>query len=110
MKLKAHEKNAVNALEQLLRMSKIRVTKRTLQDKLWQHPEFPSLASLSDTLDELKVSNLSVRLTQEQLVEVPLPAIAYLDIDGGIFAPIRSISKMKSNGYTPKRGGISKTK
>jgi hypothetical protein len=58
----AAEKNAIDALDMLLKLSKVRVTRRTLKEKLWQHPDFPSLASLSDVLDEFKTPNLAIHL------------------------------------------------
>lgn len=104
MSLNEQEKNAIHAIEQLLQMSKVRVTKRTLRDKLGQHPDFPSLASLSDTLSELKIANLATHLPLERLSEIPLPAIAYVDIDGGIFAPIRAISERTVEWLHTKKG------
>lgn len=92
MKFSSIEKNALRAVQQLLQTSKVRVTRRTLEEKLWQHPDFPSLASLSNVLDELHVSNLVTRLPSEQLTGIPLPAIAYLETEGGMLATIHSIS------------------
>lgn len=92
MNLNAAEKNALNALDVLLQLSKVRVTRRTLQQKLWQHPDFPSLASLSETLDEFNVTHLATKLTPDRLQEIPLPAITFLQTDGGLLAPIRSVS------------------
>lgn len=90
MNLTANQKNALHGLDMLLRLGKVRVTHATLQEKLWQHPDFPSLISLSDTLDELKVGNLAAHLTADQLPEIPLPALAYLSSEGGFFAPVRA--------------------
>jgi ABC-type bacteriocin/lantibiotic exporter with double-glycine peptidase domain len=87
----ANQKNALYGLDMLLRLSKVRVTRTTLRDKLWQHLDFPSLTSLGDTLDELRVDNLAAHLGPGQLAEVPLPALVYLHIEGGLFAPVRAI-------------------
>lgn len=92
MNLNAAEKNALNALDVLLQLSKVRVTRRTLRQKLWNHPDFPSLASLSETLDELNVKHLATRITSDNLQEIPLPAITFLQTDGGLLAPLRSVS------------------
>lgn len=84
--------NALRALTQLLYLSNVRVTRVTLREKLWRHPDFPSLISLSDTLDEFNIDNLAVRLTPSQLFEIPLPAVVYLNSEGGIFAPVRMVA------------------
>jgi uncharacterized membrane protein len=98
------EKNAFQALEQLVRMSKIRVTSQTLKNTLWQHPDFPSLVALSDALNEVNVPNLATRITPERLSEIPLPALAHLNIEGGFFAPIRRISDDTVEWLHTKRG------
>lgn len=104
MNLTAPQKNALHGLDMLLRLSQVRVTRATLRDKLWQHPDFPSLISLSDTLDELKVDNIAAHLTPEQLPEIPLPALAYLDSEGGFFAPVRATAADAVEWYHTKRG------
>ncbi|WP_035562381.1 vitamin K epoxide reductase family protein [Hymenobacter sp. IS2118] len=90
MNLTAPQKNAVSGLDMLLRLSQVRVTRATLQEKLWQHPDFPTLTALSDTLDEFRVENMAAHLTADQLPEIPLPALAYLSSEGGFFAPVRA--------------------
>ena len=104
MNMNAAEKNAFESLAMLLQLSKVRVTRNTVREKLWQHPDFPSLVSLSDALDELNVSNMATRLTPEQLPSIPLPALAYLEIDGGIFVLIRTIAADKVEWLHTKRG------
>lgn len=104
MNLTAPQKNALHGLDMLLRLSQVRVTRTTLRDKLGQHPDFPSLISLSDTLNELKVDNIAAHLTPEQLPEIPLPALAYLDSEGGFFAPVRTTAADAVEWYHTKRG------
>lgn len=104
MNLTAPQKNALHGLDMLLRLSNIRVTRTTLRDKLWQHPDFPSLVSLSDTLDELKVDNAAAHLTADQLPEIPLPALVYLRSEGGIFAPVRATASDSVEWWHHRRG------
>ena len=93
MNLIAAEKNALNALDILLQLSKVRVTRQTLREKLGQHPDFPSLVAISDVLTELNVNNLAISLTIDRLADVPTPALAHLQIDGGLFAPVRKVTE-----------------
>ena len=90
MNLTANQNRALNSLHMLLRLSKVRVTRTTLRNKLRQHPAFPNLTSLSDTLTDLRVGNLAVDISPEQLTKIPLPALAYLSSEGGFFAPVRA--------------------
>ncbi|TAE36373.1 MAG: peptidase C39 bacteriocin processing [Runella slithyformis] len=94
MKLNDAEKNAVAALSQVLNLNKVQVTHLSLKKALWQHPDFPGLIALSDVLTDFKVPNLATRISPEQLTTIPLPAVAYLTVNGGIFAPVRSVGQM----------------
>ncbi|NBB21708.1 thioredoxin domain-containing protein [Runella sp. CRIBMP] len=91
MKLNPSEKNALEATNMLLYLSKVRVTARSLRNAMWQHPDFPSLSALSDVLTDFNVPNMATRLTPDRLPEIPLPAMAHLQVDGGVFVPVRKI-------------------
>ncbi len=91
MKLNPSEKNAIEATNMLLYLSKVRVTARSLRNALWQHPDFPSLSALSDVLTDFNVPNMATRLTPDRLPEIPLPALAQLQVDSGVFVPVRKV-------------------
>jgi uncharacterized membrane protein len=91
MNLNPSEKNAFVALEQLLKLTKVKVTSITLKNKLLQHPDFPTLVSLSDVLTDVKVDNMATRINPYQLSEIPLPAIAHFE-DGSGYATIHKIA------------------
>lgn len=63
-----------------------------MKESLYLHPDFPSMLAFSDVLREWNIPAIATRVFREQLVEIPLPAIAYLEIKGGYFAPIRHVS------------------
>jgi uncharacterized membrane protein len=86
------EKNALDATKALLDFSKVRTTKLGLKEALEQHPDFPGLNAISDVLNDFQVPNLAARLSPDRLHEIPLPALTYLSVDGGIFAPLRSVN------------------
>jgi uncharacterized membrane protein len=92
MSLSIAEKNAINAVDVLMNLSRVRVTRRTLTDALQQHPDFPSMAAVSDVLTDLKINNLATGLTADRLTDIPVPALVHLQTDGGLFAPVRQIT------------------
>ncbi len=92
MKLNPSEKNAVEALEYVLHACRVKVTTYTIRERLYLHPDFPSMAALSDVLNEWKVPHVAARISVKQLREVPLPALAFLEINGGYFAPLKKVS------------------
>lgn len=103
MNLNPSEKNAFFALESLLKQAKVNVTSTTLKNKLLQHPDFPTLVSLSDTLADIKVDNLATRISPEQLPEIPTPAIAYFE-NGAGYVSIHKIGNNSVEWYHDKMG------
>ena len=92
MKLNAAEKNALEAVEYLLRETKVKVSSTGLKDDLVMHPDFPSIAAISDALSEWQVPNMATRIHAMQLREIPLPSMVYLNLNGGMFAPLKSVT------------------
>lgn len=106
MKLTHAEKNAYDALTYLIESARLPVTPQSIKEELYLHPDFPSMLAISDALTEWKINNLATRIGQEQLVEIPLPAIAYLDNQGGCFAPIRKVTDEKVEWLDTSRGWL----
>lgn len=104
MKLTPVEKNAYDALAYLIQAARLPITAKSVKEQLYLHPDFPSLLSMSDVLTEWKVSNLATRIRPEQLVEIPLPAIAHLEIYGGYFAPVRKVTNEQIEWLDTNRG------
>lgn len=61
------------------------LTLTTLRDTLEQHPDYPSLLSLGDTLDRYHIENAALRIDAEQLALLQVPYIAHLRTHGGTF-------------------------
>ncbi len=91
MKLNPNEKNAFEALWQLIKFSNITVTATSLKNTLLQHQNATTLLGMSDVLNEFNIPNLATRLPIEQLQTIPLPAIAYFEANGGTFVTIKKI-------------------
>jgi uncharacterized membrane protein len=91
--LPPHDRNALDALMGLLAAARIRATRRTVAQRLFDHPDFPGLAALSDVLTDLNVEHLATRLTPDALAEIPLPALVQLREGNDVaFATVRSVT------------------
>ena len=55
----------------------IQISPALLKEKLQSHTEYPSLLSITDTLDELGIDNAALQIDKERLQEVPLPFLAH---------------------------------
>lgn len=104
MKLNPTEKNALQAVEYLLWMMKIKVSSQGIREELVMHPDFPSMASVSDAFATWQVPNMAVRIQTSQLKEIPLPALVYLNLRGGVLAPVKSITPDTVEWLDTKKG------
>lgn len=93
MKLKAPEINAFKAVKFLFSQANVKVTSSSLKAHLQNHPDFPRLTSVCDVMTDFHVRNLSVRLSTSELRSVPVPALAFLTLGGGLLAPIVSVDE-----------------
>jgi hypothetical protein len=84
--------NATATLIALVRRLRARVTAATVRTTLQRHPDYPSLLSLSDTLNSWQINNMAVQLpTTGQLQEVPMPFVAHLNTKGGWYVLVTGI-------------------
>lgn len=63
---------------QLLRVCGIRVNKTYLSERLKAHPDYPSLASLTDLLDEWQLDYSALQLEPAHLSEMEYPFLAHV--------------------------------
>lgn len=70
------ESNCESAMCALIRTLGIKVSPKTIKQKIQEHPNTPSLLTISDLLNEWKVKNVSIRASEEQIHELPMPFIA----------------------------------
>lgn len=73
--------------------SGIKVSHTYLDHQLQSHPDYPSLASITDTLDELGIENMSLVVDKEKLDELPVPFLAHSPLNGGGFMVVNNIEE-----------------
>jgi len=73
-----------------LQEMKIPVSKTYIKEQLLSHPDYPSLLSITDTLNELRIENVAVQIQKDQLYEVNTPFLAHLNGNGGEFVIIKN--------------------
>lgn len=57
------------------------------------HPDFPSIASISDALTQWNVENIVTKLDLYKVTEIPLPALAFMNTRGGSFVILTSVAE-----------------
>jgi thiol-disulfide isomerase/thioredoxin len=83
--------NAVAVLSRLFESYQTKVTKTSLQRYLVEHPDYPSLMSLSDACRKFGIESAALNLNSNQLLEVPVPFIAHTRTNGGTFVNVTAI-------------------
>jgi uncharacterized membrane protein len=87
----AIEDNAILTLLTYIKAMRIRVTRKSVEDALLTHPDYPSMLSLSDALNKWNVDNGVVKISPVDLLKLNSPFITYLRQDGGIFAFVKAV-------------------
>src|SRR6185503_5135850 len=73
-----------------LKELKVPVSKTYLNQQLLSHPDYPSLLSITDTLNELNIESTAIQIEKEHLTELPIPFIAHLNGNGGEFVMVEN--------------------
>jgi protein-disulfide isomerase/uncharacterized membrane protein len=71
----------------------INVSLNYLKHQLECHPDYPSMVSITDTLDELGIANAALTLDKRKLDEVPIPFLAFSSINGEGFIIVKNIKE-----------------
>jgi len=89
---KSANSNASATTLQLLKKLKVPVTNSTVLNELENHPDYPSLYSISDSLNKWKVENVAVKVEPENVGELPTPFIAHTKNGGGNFVLVTNVN------------------
>jgi thiol-disulfide isomerase/thioredoxin len=73
-----------------LKEMKIPVSSTYMRQQLNSHPDYPSLLSITDTLDELGIDNTAIQIEKNQLHEMPVPFMAHLNGNSGEFVMVKN--------------------
>jgi uncharacterized membrane protein len=84
--------NAIISTIQYLRIKKINVTSNTVKKTLSEHPNYPSILSISDSFFSWKIDNVCMEIDSEKLNQIPLPFIAHLKPKSGQFVTVVNVS------------------
>ncbi len=98
--------NLPEAAKLLIDLLHVKLTKTTLCKEIEEHPDYPSLLSISDILTKYGIDNLSIRLEPEKLDEVPVPFLTPIRAEKDFevfFTVVRAIENDTLVFYDPER-------
>jgi len=103
-----HYKPIVQSTVYFLKLLKVKVCSNTVNETLQNHPDYPSLLSINDSLQQWHIDTAVLETIPEKLQELPTPFIAVLNNNS--FAVVEknndAITYTTDNKYTP----VTKTK
>jgi uncharacterized membrane protein len=85
--------NAYASTHNLLQLINVNVTSTTLDEMLRTHHAFPAITAVSDTLEDLGMDTMVVKLDTTQLHEAGFPCIAHLKKNNGHFVVLKAIDE-----------------
>ncbi|MDO5979787.1 cysteine peptidase family C39 domain-containing protein [Flavivirga spongiicola] len=103
--------NCIQATKKILTSHDIKHTSKYLKDSILSHPDYPSLLSISDTLEKYYIETLAVKLDFEKLLEMPLPSIVQVKVKRQhLFFVLKSVFDNKVSYYDNKNKLIESSK
>ncbi|UKJ07507.1 vitamin K epoxide reductase family protein [Solitalea lacus] len=94
--------NCVTATDSLLQLLKVKVTGITLEKTLQEHPNYPSLLSVTDALTSWKIETLAIKVAPEKMQELPLPFMTQVKGDRhNYFAVVNKLDEGKITWQDP---------
>ena len=94
----------IDVLFVLLKQLCVKVTRTSIAEALQNHPDYPSLLSISDVLKQWKVNSTAIKADKNKLGELPLPFVAHLNGKQEAFITITHVHQHYVE-YKSHRGG-----
>jgi uncharacterized membrane protein len=82
----------VQATITFLKLLKVNVNNTTVNESLQDHPDWPSLLCIADSLNKWKVPNTAAKVELEQIQDIPTPFIAHINNSEFPFAVVVNIT------------------
>ncbi|SDF72299.1 Uncharacterized membrane protein [Mucilaginibacter pineti] len=79
----------------LVNLLKVKLSDSTLKKEIEEHPEYPSLLSISDVLNKYGIDNLGIKFDNEKFSEIPTPFITQIKHE---VRPTNLFTVVKENG------------
>ncbi|MDB5229687.1 MAG: hypothetical protein JWN76_492 [Chitinophagaceae bacterium] len=87
--------NPVQVTIQTLKHLRVKITATTVNRTLEQHPDYPSLLSINDTLKQFKIETTPLKVDKDYLQDLPLPFIAHTTDNNEHFVTVHNITEDK---------------
>lgn len=97
--------NHADTILDLCKQLNFKVTKSTILKELSQHPNYPSLLSVSDVLTNLGIENMAIKLPGSNLARLTAPFLAHISnatTGSEIFAVVHKLDEFTLQFFNPE--------
>ncbi|MCW3104376.1 MAG: Vitamin epoxide reductase [Bacteroidetes bacterium] len=101
--------NSFAAVVNLLHLLDVRVTLTSIEKALKTNYTYPSIAAISESLEEWNIQSMVVKIPVEKLAEVDFPCIAHLHKNNGHFVVLTEFSNDIVTYTDPGQGVVKET-
>jgi uncharacterized membrane protein/protein-disulfide isomerase len=70
--------NGPEAAQLLVKLLNVKITVTTLKKGIEEHPDYPSLLSISDVLNDYRIENMGIKFNSDTFNKIPCPFITQL--------------------------------
>jgi uncharacterized membrane protein len=97
-----------DTLYKLLRELKIEVSHNYIRQKVTSHPNYPTLLSITETLEDLEIEHAALRVTKDKVAELTAPFLIHTSENKGSFVFVKDKTRfVKKNPQAfNKWGGV----
>ncbi|MBB6110878.1 Uncharacterized membrane protein [Mucilaginibacter lappiensis] len=98
--------NGPKAAKLLLDILNVKVTETTLTQEIEEHPDYPSLLSISDVLNNHGVENMGIRVDPEKFDELPCPFITQIrwgKVPANLFTVVKEVNEKNIQFFDPEK-------
>ncbi|MBB5637188.1 putative membrane protein [Pedobacter cryoconitis] len=97
--------NGIEAANLIIQLIKAKISKTTLKKEIEEHPDYPSLLSISDVLTNHGIENTALKIAADQLADTSDPFIIQLygKEEIAFFTVVKEIKNNKVNYFDPEK-------
>jgi len=98
--------NAPQITKLLLDILNVKISETTLKKEIEEHPDYPSLLSISDVLNSYHIENLTVKFQRDQFVSIPTPFITQIKSEkssSDFFTVVKEINNGTIHFFDPEK-------
>lgn len=110
MEKQLYDKLLFRVVERFFKEIEVPITSASLKNSLLSHPDYTSLAALSDICEEYQIEHLAIDVSIEMLQENGFPVLTHIIEDGrGLFTIVEKIDNEMITYYHPKQKKVKET-